>query len=192
MIVIGVDVHKHSLTAVAVDELGRTLAEYAGLVDEQVLVWARSLESWRELPFIKCRSQHREEVQGPLRHQCRRVCVVAGKRGVDEEVLVAGVDEQFGPVRPDQGNQFAGSVDVALVGEELVVRLAVDLNGQIVGPRAEGVFAGDREASFIEQRPTGTATRLGEPLCGANTPRNAGVHQSFRQRLCGTVRLRVE
>jgi transposase len=30
MIVIGVDVHKHSLTAAAVDELGRTLAEYAG------------------------------------------------------------------------------------------------------------------------------------------------------------------
>ena len=30
MIVIGVDVHKHSLTAVAVDELGRTLAEHNG------------------------------------------------------------------------------------------------------------------------------------------------------------------
>ena len=36
MIVIGVDVHKHSLTAVAVDELGRTLQEYAGSVDEGV------------------------------------------------------------------------------------------------------------------------------------------------------------
>ena len=33
MIVIGVDVHKHSLTAVAVDELGRTVTEHVGLVD---------------------------------------------------------------------------------------------------------------------------------------------------------------
>jgi transposase len=55
MIVIGVDVHKHSLTAVAVDELGRTLAEYAGLVDEQVLVWARSLESERLWAVEDCR-----------------------------------------------------------------------------------------------------------------------------------------
>jgi hypothetical protein len=28
MIVVGLDVHKHSLTAVAVDELGRTVAEH--------------------------------------------------------------------------------------------------------------------------------------------------------------------
>ena len=44
MIVIGVDVHKHSLPAVAVDELGRTLAEHNGPVDEQVAAWARSLD----------------------------------------------------------------------------------------------------------------------------------------------------
>ena len=31
MIVIGVDVHKHSLTAVAVDELGRALVSEVGL-----------------------------------------------------------------------------------------------------------------------------------------------------------------
>ncbi len=43
MIVIGVDVHKHSLTAVAVDELGRRLAERAGPVDEHVIEWSRSL-----------------------------------------------------------------------------------------------------------------------------------------------------
>jgi hypothetical protein len=41
MIVIGVDVHKHSLTAVALDELGRTLAERSGPVDE--VARARSL-----------------------------------------------------------------------------------------------------------------------------------------------------
>jgi hypothetical protein len=42
-LVIGVDVHKHSLTAVAVDALRRTLAERNGPVEEQVVDWARSL-----------------------------------------------------------------------------------------------------------------------------------------------------
>lgn len=55
MIVIGVDVHKHSLTAVAVDELGRTVAGHAGPVDEQVLVWARSLEEERLWAVEDCR-----------------------------------------------------------------------------------------------------------------------------------------
>jgi hypothetical protein len=39
MIVVGLDVHKHSLTAVAVDELGRTLASRSGPVDAQILDW---------------------------------------------------------------------------------------------------------------------------------------------------------
>ena len=43
MIVIGVDVHKHSLTAVAVDEVGRPLAERSGPVDDELVAWARSL-----------------------------------------------------------------------------------------------------------------------------------------------------
>ena len=55
MIVIGVDVHKHSLTAVAVDELGRTLAEHNGPVDEQVAAWARSLDGERLWALEDCR-----------------------------------------------------------------------------------------------------------------------------------------
>jgi transposase len=55
MIVIGVDVHKHSLTAAAVDELGRTLAEHAGLVDAQVIGWARSLGEERLWAVEDCR-----------------------------------------------------------------------------------------------------------------------------------------
>ena len=43
MIVVGLDVHKHALTAVAVDELGRPLAERSGPLDEELLAWARSL-----------------------------------------------------------------------------------------------------------------------------------------------------
>lgn len=45
MIVVGLDVHKHSLTAVAVDELGRTVAEHGGAADGgDVVGWARSLD----------------------------------------------------------------------------------------------------------------------------------------------------
>ena len=55
MIVVGLDVHKHSLTAVAVDELGRTLAEQSGPVDEQVLEWARSLGEERLWALEDCR-----------------------------------------------------------------------------------------------------------------------------------------
>jgi hypothetical protein len=45
MIVVGLDVHKHSLTAVAVDELGREVAEHGGVADGcDVVGWARSLE----------------------------------------------------------------------------------------------------------------------------------------------------
>jgi transposase len=55
MIVIGVDVHKHSLTAVAVDELGRALAERSGAVDSEVVAWARSLGGDRLWAVEDCR-----------------------------------------------------------------------------------------------------------------------------------------
>ena len=48
MIVIGVDVHKHSLTAVAVDEAGRMLDERTvAAADGELLAWARKLGSER-------------------------------------------------------------------------------------------------------------------------------------------------
>jgi predicted NBD/HSP70 family sugar kinase len=44
MIVIGVDVHKYSLTAVAVDEAGRLLDELkVAFPDEVLLAWAARL-----------------------------------------------------------------------------------------------------------------------------------------------------
>jgi transposase len=56
MIVIGVDVHKHSLTAVAVDELGRPLAERSGPVEDDLVRWARSLADGRLLWAVEdCR-----------------------------------------------------------------------------------------------------------------------------------------
>jgi transposase len=55
MIVIGVDVHKHSLTAVCVDGLGRRLAEHSCLVDDGVVGWARSLGEERLWALEDCR-----------------------------------------------------------------------------------------------------------------------------------------
>jgi hypothetical protein len=43
MIVIGVDVHKRSLTAVAVDEVGRPLAEQTAVDGAGLLEWVVSL-----------------------------------------------------------------------------------------------------------------------------------------------------
>jgi transposase len=43
MIVIGVDVHKHSLTAVAVDQVGRPLAERSAAGEPELVAWAGSL-----------------------------------------------------------------------------------------------------------------------------------------------------
>jgi len=55
MIVIGVDVHKHSLTAVAVDELGRAVGERSGPVGADVVAWAQTLEAERLWAVEDCR-----------------------------------------------------------------------------------------------------------------------------------------
>jgi transposase len=56
MIVIGVDVHKQSLTAVAVDEAGRMLDEWTAAVTEhELLVWAAGLGSERLWAVEDCR-----------------------------------------------------------------------------------------------------------------------------------------
>jgi transposase len=70
MIVIGVDVHKHSLTAVAVDEVGRPLAERSGPVDDELVAWARSLGEEAVLWALE---------------DCRHV-----SRGLEQALLAAG------------------------------------------------------------------------------------------------------
>ncbi len=67
MIVIGVDVHKHSLTAAAVDELGRALAEHSGTVGGEVEAWARSLGDDR-LWAVEDRRHGRRRWSPGLRH----------------------------------------------------------------------------------------------------------------------------
>ena len=55
MIVVGVDVHKRSLTAVAVDEAGRQLAEQTVAAAEELLTWAASLGGERLWAIEDCR-----------------------------------------------------------------------------------------------------------------------------------------
>ncbi len=56
MIVVGLDVHKHALTAVAVDELGRPLTEWTGAVDaDPLLAWAASVAAERLWALEDCR-----------------------------------------------------------------------------------------------------------------------------------------
>ncbi|MBA3735876.1 MAG: IS110 family transposase [Actinobacteria bacterium] len=56
MIVIGVDVHKHSLTAVAFDEIGRQLGERSGPVEDgEVVSWAEALGEERLWALEDCR-----------------------------------------------------------------------------------------------------------------------------------------
>src|SRR6266550_5414799 len=55
MIVIGVDVHKQSLTAVAVDEAGRVLAESTASAACDLLAWASSLPGERSWAVEDCR-----------------------------------------------------------------------------------------------------------------------------------------
>jgi transposase len=56
MIVIGVDVHKHSLTAVAVDEAGRVLDEKTvGAAKDGLLAWGSALDAERLWALEDCR-----------------------------------------------------------------------------------------------------------------------------------------
>ena len=55
MIVVGVDVHKQSLTAVAVDEVGRPVAELTVGEGEELLEWSASLADERLWALEDCR-----------------------------------------------------------------------------------------------------------------------------------------
>ncbi len=55
MIVVGVDVHKHSLTAVAVDEVGRAVAEPTVGSAHELVAWSASLDPERLWAIEDCR-----------------------------------------------------------------------------------------------------------------------------------------
>lgn len=55
MIVVGVDVHKHSLSAVAVDELGRQVDAWEGTSGDELLSWSRRVGRCRLWAVEDCR-----------------------------------------------------------------------------------------------------------------------------------------
>ncbi len=55
MIVIGVDVHKHTVSAVAVDELGRQLDALETCDGAELLVWSKRLGRRRLWALEDCR-----------------------------------------------------------------------------------------------------------------------------------------
>jgi transposase len=61
MIVVGVDVHKQSLTAVAVDEVGRAVAELSAGSSAELVAWSSSLDPNRLWAVEDCR-----QLTGPL------------------------------------------------------------------------------------------------------------------------------
>src|SRR5919204_217285 len=72
MIVIGVDVHKHELTAVAVDELGRELDGRSGPLAAELCAWAPSLDQTR-LRELKLLVDHRDDLVAERRRAQQRL-----------------------------------------------------------------------------------------------------------------------
>jgi transposase len=84
MIVIGLDVHKQSVTAVAVDEAGRPLAETVTRVgSDELLAWAASLDAERLWAVEDCR-QLTHWLERQLLERCEQLVRVPPKLTVPE------------------------------------------------------------------------------------------------------------
>jgi transposase len=90
MIVVGVDVHKHSLTAVAVDEVGRPVGEQTVGEGQVLLRWAASLSGERLWALEDCRQ---------LTRQLERTLMDAGERLVRVPPKLMAPSRRAGRVR---------------------------------------------------------------------------------------------
>ena len=94
-------------------------------------------------------------------------------------MLITGVEEQLGVV--DGRDDLPGRVDVSLPDEDGVRVHAVDLDGDSVGPRAEGPVAGDRDTGVEQQRAASPGPGLRELLSRHLPEREPGVDEVARQ-----------
>ena len=90
MIVVGVDVHKQSLTAVAVDEVGRPLSELTVGSAEELLVWSSSLAVERLWALEDCRQ---------LTRQLERTLIAADERLVRVPPKLMAPSRRAGRIR---------------------------------------------------------------------------------------------
>jgi len=120
-----------------------------------------------------------EEVEHPAGEERSGLRVVRRQRAVGEVVLITGVEEQLGVV--DVGDDLPSRVDVSLPDEDGVRVHAVDLDGDSVGPRAEGPVTGDRNAGVEQQRAASPGPGLRELLSRHLPEREPGVDEVARQ-----------
>ncbi len=118
-----------------------------------------------------------EEVEHPLCEQRGGARIVRRQRTVGEEVLVAGVEEEFRVV--GLGDERTGGVDVTFADEQGVRVHPVHLDRDAVRPG--GAERGHRDAGVEQQRAVGSRPRLRELLGGEHAEREAGVDQVFGQ-----------
>jgi transposase len=112
MIVIGVDVHKQSLTATAVDELGRTLAEHSGAAGgDEVIAWACSLGDERLWALEDCRHVTRG---------LERALLAAGERLVRVPPRLTGPERRRGRTRGKSDRIDALAIARAALQEPLL------------------------------------------------------------------------
>lgn len=90
MLVVGVDVHKQSLTAVAVDEVGRPVAEQTVADGEVLLNWAASLSGERLWALEDCRQ---------LTRQLERTLMSAGEQLVRVPPKLMAPSRRAGRIR---------------------------------------------------------------------------------------------
>ena len=138
MIVVGLDVHKHSLTAVAVDELGRVLADRAGPVDAQVIGWARSFD--RDVLFAveDCRHVTRG-LERLLLEQGERLVRVPPRLTAPQRrrTRTRGKSDQIDALAIARAAQQEPQLDGPRAGEERLreLKLLVDHRDDLVGER---------------------------------------------------------
>ena len=118
--------------------------------DDQPPVLALDRRSGRHRELASARG---EELEGSAGEAVGGVRVERGERTVEEQVLIAGVRDELGEVGAEGGDELAGGVDVALVGEELVVVLSVDLHRDVGRPRPDGPLTRDRQAGLVRSAP---------------------------------------
>jgi transposase len=190
MIVVGLDVHKHSLTAVAVDELGRGVAETSGPVDARVIAWGRSLQEERLWAVEDCRHVTRGIEQALLAEGERLVRVpprltapqrrrgrTRGKSDAIDALAIARAALQ----EPHLDGPQAGEQVLARREQTIQVRISRELLGRCK-TLTRSVLALDRE---LEQRTQTLAPQLLEiagcgPLSAAKLLCEIGPIARFR------------
>src|SRR5829696_821441 len=126
MIVVGVDVHKQSLTAVAVDEVGRCVAELAVASAGELVVWSASLAADRLWAVEDCR-----QLTGSL----ERDLIAAGERLVRVPPKLMAPQRRAGRTRGK-----SDPIDALAVARAALREPRLDIGAMLAGAKYRGEF----------------------------------------------------